>query len=301
MRIIFIQNLSTRTTKEDIIEWFAQADAKVRDVQLVTGRKTKKSKGFGYVEFYQKESVLKALSLSNTQLQGNTVLIKASEAEKNIEVSDHNGPNRLYVGNLHADITEDMLRNLFGNFGDLDFVTVHNDANSQDKGYAFIQFKRSEHAAKAMYLNGQPLGGKNMRIGFVAASKKDFQNGGSTNKDLNEGDFDDDGYIVNNQKRHELMKKLYSREDSEHHVDKPSRSPSPSVDPSPCILIKNMFDPSAQTNPHFDKELAEEVEEECNSVYGKVSHIYVDKNSLVCLLYSILKVLLTFNEGTCLH
>lgn len=289
LRTIFIQNLSTKTTKEDIMEWFDQADAKVREVQLITDRKTRKSKGFGYVEFYQKESVLKALSLSNTQLLGNTVIIKASEAEKNLEASyDQTGPNRIYVGNLHADISEEMLRTLFGNFGDLEFVNLQKDA--QDKVVAFIQFKRSDQAAKAIRMNGQSLAGKAMQIGFVSSGRKEIKSNRSAppnnnNKD-NDGDFDDEGYI-NNQKRYELMQKLNSRIDPDDVQDtiEPPREEEIKDDKSPCIVIRNMFDPTLESNPDFDIELGDEVEKECTKKYGKILHLYVDKNSLVCQFF----------------
>ncbi|KAF1892611.1 hypothetical protein Lal_00011079 [Lupinus albus] len=48
--------------------------------------------------------------------------------------------------------------------------------------------------------------------------------------------------------------------------------------PSECLLLKNMFDPSTETDPDFDLDIKEDVEEEC-SKYGRVKHIYVDKKS----------------------
>jgi RNA-binding protein 39 len=47
-----------------------------------------------------------------------------------------------------------------------------------------------------------------------------------------------------------------------------------------CILLKNMFDPATETDPNFDQEIKDDVEEEC-SKFGPVLHIYVDKTSKV--------------------
>lgn len=47
-----------------------------------------------------------------------------------------------------------------------------------------------------------------------------------------------------------------------------------------CILLKNMFDPTTETDPNFDQEIKDDVEEEC-SKFGPVLHIYVDKTSKV--------------------
>lgn len=52
----------------------------------------------------------------------------------------------------------------------------------------------------------------------------------------------------------------------------------PVGNPSECLLLKNMFDPNTETEPDFDLDIKEDVEEEC-SKYGRVKHIYVDKRS----------------------
>lgn len=53
-------------------------------VRLVIDRMTKRSKGFGYVEFADQSSIPQALQLHGTILGGVPIMIKASEAEKNV-------------------------------------------------------------------------------------------------------------------------------------------------------------------------------------------------------------------------
>lgn len=49
--------------------------------------------------------------------------------------------NRLYVGSLHFQLTEDEIRQVFEPFGELEFVDLHRDpATGRSKGYCFIQF-----------------------------------------------------------------------------------------------------------------------------------------------------------------
>ncbi|KAG6474001.1 hypothetical protein ZIOFF_067924 [Zingiber officinale] len=50
------------------------------------------------------------------------------------------------------------------------------------------------------------------------------------------------------------------------------------VEPTECLMLTNMFDPSTETEPDFDFDIKEDVQEEC-SKYGHVKHIFVDKNS----------------------
>lgn len=48
--------------------------------------------------------------------------------------------------------------------------------------------------------------------------------------------------------------------------------------PTPCLLLKNMFDPESEESPDWDKEIEEDVREEC-SKFGEVEHIHLDKCS----------------------
>lgn len=70
-----------------------------------------------YIEFYDAMSVPMAIALSGQLLLGQQVLVKPSEAEKNLIQSNTSlsaaasgGVRKLYVGNLHSNITEDQLR-----------------------------------------------------------------------------------------------------------------------------------------------------------------------------------------------
>lgn len=48
------------------------------------------------------------------------------------------GPRNLYVGSLHYNITEDMLKKIFEPFGDVDSVNIQKDDKGLSKGYGFI-------------------------------------------------------------------------------------------------------------------------------------------------------------------
>jgi RNA-binding protein 39 len=47
-----------------------------------------------------------------------------------------------------------------------------------------------------------------------------------------------------------------------------------------CLLLKNVFDPSIETNPDFDKEIEGDVAGEAEN-FGTLTHILVDKHSFV--------------------
>lgn len=69
-----------------------------------------------YIEFYDVMSVPMAIALSGQPFLGQPVMVKPSEAEKNLAQSNTTpggtGPvdRKLYVGNLHFNMTELQLR-----------------------------------------------------------------------------------------------------------------------------------------------------------------------------------------------
>ena len=115
-----VNNLYSLITVNDC----APANLQVRDVRIITDNKTRRSKGIAYIEFRDTEAVPLALGLSGQRLLGVPIIVQVSQAEKNRQVQaaaaaqkGASGPMRLYVGSLHFNITEDMLRGIFEPFG----------------------------------------------------------------------------------------------------------------------------------------------------------------------------------------
>ncbi|CAO2815636.1 unnamed protein product [Amaranthus hypochondriacus] len=322
-RTVFAYQLPLRADERDIFEFFSRA-GKVRDVRLIMDRNSRRSKGVGYIEFYDVMSVPMAIALSGQLIRGQPVMVKPSEAEKNLVQSTSTtaagltasgAARRLYVGNLVPNITEDQLRVVFEAFGTIELVQLPRDEAGLCKGFAFIQFARLEDAKAAQSLNGQlDIGGRVMKVSAVT-DQPGMQDAGATT-----GDLDDDeggGFALNASSRQQLMLKLdrsgnvtsvpgslaSSAADSTS-VSMPSMLvpgaapgvspivqpavsafggiPPPVADtvgvPSECLLLKNMFDPKLETEPDFDLDIKEDVQDEC-AKYGAVKHIFVDKDS----------------------
>ena len=86
------------------------------------------------------------------------------------------GPMRLYVGSLHFNITEDMLRGIFEPFGSIQTITLMMDYETgRSKGYGFVTYEKSEDAKKALeQMNGFELAGRPMKVGHVTEGIKIF-------------------------------------------------------------------------------------------------------------------------------
>ncbi|XP_070575779.1 RNA-binding protein 39-like [Ptychodera flava] len=174
-RTVFCWQLSQRIRPRDLEEFFSSV-GKVRDVRLIADRNSRRSKGIAYVEFTSKDCVPLALGLSGQKILGVPIMVQASQAEKNRAAQNsqnlqkgNSGPMRLYVGSLHFNITEEMLRGIFEPFGKIDNIQLMKDNETgRSKGYGFITFHDAEDAKKALeQLNGFELAGRPMKVGHV--------------------------------------------------------------------------------------------------------------------------------------
>lgn len=333
--------ISLKANERDVYEFFSRA-GKVRDVRLIMDRNSRRSKGVGYIEFYDAMSVPMAIALTGQLLLGQPVMVKPSEAEKNLVQSTASvasaaagfmgpysgGARRLYVGNLHYNITEDQLRQVFEPFGPVELVQLPTDPETgQCKGYGFVQYARLDDARSAQHaLNGVlELAGRVIKV-VAITDQMTMQESGVT-----PGELDDDeggGLSLTARSRALLMQKL-DRSGTVTSVATATAPISPALGllpvvpgattvsplvagsvlgqvglpgmvgltnpalaatalggttiepigaPTDCLLLRNMFDPKTETEPDFDLDIKDEVQQEC-SKFGAVKHIFVDKNS----------------------
>lgn len=82
---------------------------------------------------------------------------------------------KLYVGNLNFDATEDQVRELFGTFGEVQEVKIVMDRFSgRSRGFAFVRMTTADDAGKAKdSLNGQPFQGKALVIDWARTEQRD--------------------------------------------------------------------------------------------------------------------------------
>ena len=87
--------------------------------------------------------------------------------------------NKLYVGGLSYDTTEDTLKEHFSAAGTVQSVTVIKDKFSgKSKGFGFVEMASDEEAQKAIEMfNGQDFGGRNLTVN-EARPKTDSPRGG---------------------------------------------------------------------------------------------------------------------------
>ena len=72
----------------------------------------------------------------------------------------------IYVGNLDYSTTEESLKSLFVEFGEIESVKLIKDRFSgKSKGYGFIEMPSNSEADQAIKaLNGNRIGGNNIKV-----------------------------------------------------------------------------------------------------------------------------------------
>ncbi|KRX89664.1 RNA-binding protein 39 [Trichinella pseudospiralis] len=314
-RTVFCMQLARSIRPRDLEEFFSEV-AKVRDVRIITDSKTRRSKGIAYVEFWDLDSVPLALSLHGKRLLGAPIVVQPTQSEKNRMASamlataftQNRGPMKLYVGSLHFNITEEMLRGIFEPFGKIESIQLLKDPEtSRSRGYGFITFYNSEDAKRAMeQLNGFELAGRPMKVGHVTEHQNSlFQ------PSLDSDELDRSGIDLGTTGRLQLMAKLaegtgmelpqvakqmLSAQPQQHqhtlpalqvqqqHKQQPQQQHEPQQHASQqliatqCFMLSNMFNPMAESDPDWDREIRDDVIDECNKHQGVV-HIFVDKAS----------------------
>ncbi|UKZ80577.1 hypothetical protein TrVFT333_008339 [Trichoderma virens FT-333] len=169
------EQLAARLRTRELKEFFEKVGA-VNEAQIVKDRISGRSKGVGYVEFKNEDSVQLALQLTGQKLLGIPVIVQHTEAEKNRQARNPDASNghpnsipfhRLYVGNIHFNVTEQDLQAVFEPFGELEFVQLQKDDNGRSRGYGFVQFRDAGQAREALEkMNGFDLAGRPIRVGL---------------------------------------------------------------------------------------------------------------------------------------
>uniref|UniRef100_A0A8C9T266 RNA-binding protein 39 n=3 Tax=Scleropages formosus TaxID=113540 RepID=A0A8C9T266_SCLFO len=320
-RTVFCMQLAARIRPRDLEEFFS-AVGKVRDVRMISDRNSRRSKGIAYVEFVEVNSVPLAIGLTGQRLLGVPIIVQASQAEKNRAAAMANnlqkgsaGPMRLYVGSLHFNITEDMLRGIFEPFGRIESIQLMMDSETgRSKGYGFITFADAECAKKALeQLNGFELAGRPMKVGHVT-ERTDASTASSF---LDSDELERTGIDLGTTGRLQLMARLAEGTGlqippaAQQALQMSGSLPfgamaavTAAINPAlnlnlnmnmnmnmntalnlptqpiatHCIQLSNMFNPQSEEDPGWDIDIQDDVIEECNK-HGGIVHIYVDKNS----------------------
>jgi RNA recognition motif-containing protein len=89
---------------------------------------------------------------------------------------------KLYVGNLSFDSTEEEIKTLFGEFGEVTNVTIIKDRDTgRSRGFGFVEMENAD--AAIAQLNGKDFGGRALTVNEARERVERTPRGGGGNRE----------------------------------------------------------------------------------------------------------------------
>ncbi|OAY24716.1 polyadenylate-binding protein RBP45B isoform X2 [Manihot esculenta] len=177
---IFVGDLAADVTDYQLQETFRVRYPSVKGAKVVIDRLTGRTKGYGFVRFGDESEQVRAMTemngafcstrpmriglATNKKAVAGQQYTKASYQNTQTQSENENDPNNttIFVGNLDSNVTDDHLRELFGQYGQLLHVKI-----PAGKRCGFVQFADRSCAEEALrMLNGAQLSGQNIRLSW---------------------------------------------------------------------------------------------------------------------------------------
>lgn len=177
---IYVKNIPMETTQEEFDELFKQFGA-INSASLEKFPDGK-LKGFGFVDYVNHESAVKAIeSLNAKDFKGQDLVVtraqkkyeRLQELKKQYEqfrmekMAKYQGVN-LFIKNLDDSIDDAKLEEEFAPFGTITSAKVMRTENGKSKGFGFVCFTTPEEATKAITeKNQQIVAGKPLYVAIA--------------------------------------------------------------------------------------------------------------------------------------
>ncbi|KAK4563164.1 hypothetical protein RGQ29_005605 [Quercus rubra] len=160
---LYVGDLEQNVTDSQLYDLFNQL-GQVVSVRVCRDLSTRRSLGYGYVNYSNPQDAARALDLLNfTPLNTKPIRIMYSHRDPSIRKS---GAGNIFIKNLDKAIDHKALHDTFSAFGNILSCKVATDSSGQSKGYGFVQFDNDEAAQKAIEkLNGMLLNDKQVFVG----------------------------------------------------------------------------------------------------------------------------------------
>ncbi|CAA6658222.1 unnamed protein product [Spirodela intermedia] len=174
---IFVGDLAADVTDYMLQETFRSHYPSVKGAKVVMDRITGRSKGYGFVRFGDANEQTRAMTEMNgmfcstrpmrigpaTTKKTVTAQPKASYPGTQPTQTDIDPSNTtIFVGGLDASVTDELLKQVFGQYGELVGVKI-----PVGKRCGFVQFASRACAEEALLmLNGAQLGGQSIRLSW---------------------------------------------------------------------------------------------------------------------------------------
>ncbi|CAN1353824.1 Polyadenylate-binding protein RBP45 [Linum perenne] len=175
---IFVGDLAADVTDYMLQETFRVHYPSVKGAKVVIDRLTGRTKGYGFVRFNDEGEQMRAMTEMNGAFCSSRPMrigvasnkktmaprVAASYQNSPTPKDNENDPNNttIFVGNLDSNVTDENLRELFGQYGQLVHVKI-----PAGKRCGFVQYANRSSAEEALNrLNGAEVSGQSIRLSW---------------------------------------------------------------------------------------------------------------------------------------
>ncbi|CAK8569494.1 unnamed protein product [Lathyrus sativus] len=169
---LYVGDLELNVSDSQLYDLFNQV-GQVVSVRVCRDLTTRRSLGYGYVNFNNPQDAARALDVLNfTPLNNKSIRVMYSHRDPSIRKS---GTANIFIKNLDKTIDHKALHDTFSTFGHILSCKIATDGSGQSKGYGFVQFENSESAQNAIdKLNGMLINDKQVYVGhFLRKQDRD--------------------------------------------------------------------------------------------------------------------------------
>lgn len=174
---VFVGDLDPTVGEDQLLETF-RGSGPIISVRVCRDIITRKSLGYGYVNFQNHADAERAINTMNfTQIGGRKVRLMWQQRDPALRIS---GQGNLFVRNLDGSTDHKSLVELFAGYGPILSAKVIADGEGKCRGYGFVHFKDENSASQALAkMNGKQVEGwsnplyvanfirRNARIAFL--------------------------------------------------------------------------------------------------------------------------------------
>ncbi|KAK4768727.1 hypothetical protein SAY87_003868 [Trapa incisa] len=160
---LYVGDLDFDVSDSQLYDLFSQI-GQVVSVRVCRDLTTRRSLGYGYVNYSNPQDAARALDMLNfTPLNRKSIRIMYSHRDPSARKS---GTGNIFIKNLDNSIDHKALHDTFSTFGKILSCKVATDTQGQSKGYGFVQFDNEEAAQNAIdKLNGMLINDKQVYVG----------------------------------------------------------------------------------------------------------------------------------------
>ncbi|EGC34814.1 hypothetical protein DICPUDRAFT_152921 [Dictyostelium purpureum] len=144
---VFVGHIPSSMNEEGVSNIFGKF-GNIIDITIIKDKRTNVSKGCAFITFSTKEEADMAINTvneSNTFLENMNKPLQVKYSDNEIEKMER----KLFIGMLGT-ADEDQVRQIFGNFGIIEELTVVREKDGKPKGYGFIKFSTRDESENAL-------------------------------------------------------------------------------------------------------------------------------------------------------